>query len=164
MFLWKKYKTIPTNDLHTVFHFPLPKKYYYLLKALFVWPDRKLASKLLKWDVALNKCPDKFKLERMIHTGSEFLLRLTPLYLFAAHAAVCFNKHPTLSPPPTPPFFFVLRKKDTDTIGRRLWQNSGNRSDYSKHYLTAAVSLTECAHCHRGHWCERSTTQLNNIY
>lgn len=54
----------------------LSLKTRYLLKVLFLLPDRKLSPNLLKWNVPLNKCPDKDLC--WLHPGRlrEFLLRL----------------------------------------------------------------------------------------
>lgn len=101
-----------TNDVSEIaFHFPSPGRerrkeeaHSYLLKALFVWLDRKLPSELLKWDVALNKCPDKFRLERVIYSGNTRLL-LRPIGYCISLLPAALQSGVINTPPP--PFIFL---------------------------------------------------------
>lgn len=72
----------------------LSLKTHYLLKVLFLLPDRKLSPNLLKWNVPLNKCPDKDSC--WLHSGRlrEFLLRLREggaIYLLLIVQSVLIN-------------------------------------------------------------------------
>lgn len=67
----------------------LSLKTHYLLKVLFLLPDRKLSPNLLKWNVPLNKCPDKDLC--WLHSGRLRLWEGGAIYLLLIVQSVLIN-------------------------------------------------------------------------
>lgn len=93
----------------------LSLKTHYLLKVLFLLPDRKLSPNLLKWNVPLNKCPDKDLC--WLHSGRLRLWEGGAIYLLLIVQSVLINIQ----------FYLLLLEiKKKKKLSRKLWANFTN--------------------------------------